>query len=110
MPVSDVFKTGNINPESAIYYCKECGNIIPLSKDERFPPCHGGAATWVNVGVAGTADKETIGISKQTPKSGLYLCVGCHAQVIPIARGNRTPPCGKCRKNTSWRLVISAEK
>ena len=108
MPVSDVFKTGNTNPESAIYYCKECGNIIPLSKGERFPPCHGGAGIWVNVGVAGVAEKEKIGISKPAPKSGLYLCTGCHAQVIPLSKGNRTPPCGKCRKNTAWRLVIHA--
>ncbi len=108
MPVYDQFKTGATNTESAIYYCTKCGNIIPLTKGERFPPCHGGAATWVNVGVAGKAERETLGISKECPQSGLYLCTGCLKQVIPLAKGNRTPPCGKCRKNTAWKLVVEA--
>ena len=56
LPVFDEYGTGGNNPESALYYCKGCGEIIPLSKNEIFPPCTDcGSATWMNVAVAGEA-------------------------------------------------------
>jgi len=54
MPVFDEFRTRETNPESGLYLCDGCCEIIPLSKDERFPPCETcGAATWMMVAVAG---------------------------------------------------------
>lgn len=32
-------KTGEKNSESGVYKCTNCGNTIPLSKGETFPPC-----------------------------------------------------------------------
>jgi len=39
MPVFSRFRTGDVNPESGLFICTGCGEIIPLSKGERFPPC-----------------------------------------------------------------------
>ena len=53
MPIGDMHKTGEINPESGVYrnmMCTHPGGAyeIPLSKGERFPPCRScnGAVTW----------------------------------------------------------------
>lgn len=58
--VFDEFSTGDNNPESGLYLCKGCGEIIPLSKDETFPPCTDcGSATWMMVAIAGEAGRST---------------------------------------------------
>jgi len=123
MPVFDKFKTGEKNPESGLYYCTGCGEIIPLSKDEKFPPCTDcGSATWMMVAVAGEAGQtatwmmvavageagQTYGIGKECEQSGLYLCKGCMNQIIPLSKGEKFPPCRSCGTNTKWQLIVHA--
>jgi DNA-directed RNA polymerase subunit RPC12/RpoP len=108
MPAFDKFKTGQINPESGLYLCTNCNEIIPLSKGERFPPCTDcGSATWMMVAVAGEAGK-TYDIGKNSPQSGLFLCTNCKKQIIPISKGDNFPPCRLCEKQTKWQLIVSA--
>jgi hypothetical protein len=38
--------TGHICHQSGVYASNCHNEQIPLSKGERFPPCHGHAATW----------------------------------------------------------------
>ena len=108
MPVFDKFKTGGKSPESAVYICTGCGEVIPLSKSERFPPCtECGSGNWMNVASTGEAGK-TYTIGKDSEESGLFLCRGCDNQVIPIAKGDNFPPCRACGSGTKWQLVLSA--
>ncbi len=109
LPVFDEYGTGQVNPESALYYCKGCGEIIPLSKGERFPPCADcGDATWMAVAIAGEAGKE-YGIGGDSPESGLFLCTNCMKQIIPLAKGDNFPPCASCRAaGIKWRMIVHA--
>lgn len=108
MPVFDKFGTGENNPESGLYLCIGCDEIIPLSKGEKFPPCaHCGAATWMMVAVAGKAGK-TYGIGGDSPLSGLFICTNCKNQIIPLSKGDNFPPCRACGNKTKWQLIISA--
>lgn len=108
MPVFDKFNTGQKNPESGLYYCTGCGEIIPLSKGERFPPCTDcGSATWMMVAVAGEAGK-TYGIGKNCEQSGLYLCTNCKNEIIPLAKDDNFPPHRPCGGATKWQLIVWA--
>ena len=106
--VFDEFSTGNNNPESGLYLCKGCGEIIPLSKDETFPPCTDcGSATWMMVAVAGEAGAK-YKTGKDSPESGLFLCTNCKHQIIPIAKDDNFPPCASCSTGPEWQLIVSA--
>ena len=108
MPVFDKFKTGGKSPESGLYLCAGCGEIIPLSKGERFPPCADcGSATWMMVAVAGEAGK-TYGIGNDGPLSGLFICTNCKNQIIPVSKDDNFPPCRSCGKETKWQLIVAA--
>ena len=108
MPVFDKSKTGSESSESALYICIGCGEVIPLSKGERFPPCtECGSATWMIVATAGEAGK-TYGIGGDSPESGLFLCRGCNNQIIPLSKEDNFPPCRACGSNTKWQLIVSA--
>lgn len=108
MPVFDKFKTGKTSPESALYLCDGCGEVIPLSKGERFPPCVTcGSANWMLVAVAGEAGKK-YRTGTDSPESGLFLCTNCKNQIIPIAKGDNFPPCASCRTGPYWQLIVSA--
>lgn len=108
VPVFDKFITGKINPESGLYLCSGCNEIIPLSKGETFPPCATcGSATWMMVAVAGEAGKK-YGTGEDSPESGLFLCTNCKNQIIPIAKGDNFPPCASCKTGPEWQLIVSA--
>lgn len=108
MSVFDKFGTGKVSPESGLYLCTGCGEIIPLSKNERFPPCADcGSATWMMVAIAGEAGK-TCGIGGNSPSSGLFMCTNCKNQIIPLAEGDNFPPCHSCSIATKWQLIVSA--
>lgn len=108
LPVFDEYGTGEKNKESALYYCKGCGEIIPLSKDETFPPCSGGSATWMSVAIAGEAGQK-YGIGGNSPESGLFLCTNCMKQIIPIAKGDNFPPCATCQAaGSKWQMIVHA--
>jgi len=108
MPVFDKFGTGSVNPESGLYLCDGCGEIIPLSKDKRFPPCETcGAATWMMVAVAGEADRK-YRTGTDSPESGLFICTACKKQIIPIAKGDNFPPCASCRRGPEWQIIVYA--
>ena len=109
LAVFDEYGTGENNPESALYYCKGCGEIIPLSKNETFPPCTNcGDATWMNVAVAGEAG-QTYGIGGDSPESGLFLCIKCMKQIIPLAKGDNFPPCASCHASgIVWQMIVHA--
>ena len=108
MTVFDKFTTGQTNPESGLYICTGCDEIIPLSKDERFPPCvRCGSATWMMVAVAGKAG-EKYKTSVNSPLSGLFLCTNCKKQIIPIAKEDNFPLCPSCKTAVNWQLIVSA--
>ena len=108
MPVFDEFGTGEINPESGLYLCDGCGEIIPLSKDERFPPCVTcGSATWMMVAVAGEAGRK-YRTGTDSPESGLFLCTACKKQIIPISKGDNFPPCASCHAGPEWQIIVYA--
>ncbi|MDH5770824.1 MAG: hypothetical protein OEZ25_06025 [Candidatus Bathyarchaeota archaeon] len=107
MAVFDKFTTGQTNPESGLYLCTGCDEIISLSKDERFPPCAGESATWMMVAVAGKAgEKYRTGVN--SPLSGLFVCTNCKNQIIPIAKDDNFPPCPSCKAAVNWQLIVSA--
>jgi len=108
MPVFSRFKTGDTNPESGLFLCTGCGEIIPLSKGERFPPCVDcGSTTWMMVALAGEAGRR-FKTGTKSPVSGLFICTNCWSQIIPIARDDVFPPCASCRRGTDWQLIVSA--
>jgi len=108
MPVFDKFGTGKVSPESGLYLCTGCGEIIPLSKNERFPPCTDcGSATWMMVAVAGEAGK-TYEVGGNSPSSGLFLCTNCKNEIIPLAKDDNFPPHRACGGATKWQLIVSA--
>ena len=108
MPVFNKFKTSEINPESGLFLCSGCNEVIPLSKEEKFPPCADcGSATWTMVAVAGEAGKR-YRTGTKSPASGLFICTNCWSQVIPIAKGNSFPPCASCKTGSDWQLIVSA--
>jgi len=106
MPIFDKFKPGKQCEETGLYLCEGCGEIIALSKGERFPPCRCGSVNWILVAVAGEAGKKyKVGID--SPESGLFICTNCKSQIIPISKGDNFPPCSKCGKKTEWQLIVS---
>ncbi len=108
MPLFDRFPTGETNRESGLYLCPKCGEIIPLSAGEKFPPCAKcGSTEWVLVALAGKAGMK-YRTGTRSPESGLFICTKCLGQVIPIAKGNVLPPCASCRSGTDWQLIVSA--
>ena len=108
MYVFDKFSTSSDNPTSGLFICEGCGEIIPLTKEEKFPPCtECGDADWIMIAKAGEAG-EKYPTGKNSPKSGLFLCTNCKKQVIPIAKGNNFPPCALCRTGPKWQLVVSS--
>mgnify|MGYP005815680541 CR=1 FL=1 len=40
-------------------------------------------------------------------QSGVYRS-SCCSNTIPLSKGERFPPCGSCRKGTTWILVRPA--
>jgi len=108
MPVFSRFRTGDVNPESGLFLCIDCGEIIPLSRDERFPPCSDcGSTTWMMVAQAGEAGSR-YHTGARSPVSGLFICTRCWSQIIPIARDDVFPPCASCKGGTDWQLIVSA--
>ena len=107
MPVFDKFKPGQKCPESALYYCMGCGEVIPLAKENTFPPCGCGNPQWLSVAIAGEAG-EIYGIGKDCPQSGLYICRDCFNQVIPLAKGDNFPPCRTSGDKTAWQIIVPA--
>jgi hypothetical protein len=112
MPVFDEYRISETNRESGVFICKGCGQIIPLSKGETFPPCRtcaskGKGVTWMEVAIAGVAGK-TYEVGANSPVSGLFLCTDCNHQIIPIAKQDNFPPCKKSGKATKWQLIVSA--
>ena len=106
MAVFDKYTTGSTNPESGLYMCTGCKEIIPLSKGERFPPCTDcGSATWMMVAVAGEAGKK-YKTGTNSPESGLFICTKCNNQIIPISKDDNFPPCA-CT-GTEWQLIVAA--
>ena len=111
--VFDTYTTGSTNPESGLYDCDGCDEIIPLSKGETFPPCATcGSATWRMVAVAGKAG-DKYGIGGDSPVSGLFLCTNCKKQIIPIAKEDNFPPCATCTAagqaaGTRWQTIVHA--
>lgn len=112
MPVFDEYKIRETNRESALFMCKGCGEIVPLSKGEQFPPCStcarkGKTVTWLEVAVAGEAGK-TFEVGANSPVSGLFICAHCMHQIIPISKGDNFPPCRRCGGATKWQIIVSA--
>jgi hypothetical protein len=108
VPVFDTFTTGSNNPESGVFKCDGCNEIIPLTKDETFPPCaHCGSANWRMVAVAGKAGAK-YQTGTNSPESGLFLCTNCNGQIIPIAKEDNFPPCASCNTGPKWQLIIKA--
>ena len=53
-----------------------------------------------------------VSVSRDMPKtgdtcqaSGAYRCDSCGAQTIPVARGERFPPCAGESKPVTWMLI-----
>lgn len=108
MAVFDTYRTGENNPESGLYDCDGCDEIIPLSAGERFPPCAScGETTWRMVAVAGKAGQK-YGTGKNSPESGLFLCTACKKQIIPISKDDNFPPCATCKAGTEWQVIVHA--
>ena len=108
MPVFDEYGIGLNNPESALYICKGCGEIIPLAKGDNFPPCACGNTKWMNIAVAGEAGQK-YGIGGNSPESGLFLCTNCMKQIIPLAKEDNFPPCASCRAaGIKWQMIVRA--
>lgn len=105
MSLFEKFKPGVKAPETGIYMCENCGELIALAQGERLPPCRCGAPTWILVLLAGKAG-EVYEIGTESPVSGLFICMNCKKEIIPLAKGEKFPPCRTCGEKTKWRVIV----